>query len=452
VSGPTPNASAPAGTTQTVKVAGGMTSTCNIDESVVRPLLDKPARNLSLWEAAHVVALLHLQGRIKLKGTPYPQYPNPPVFKTGCSELVYPGPNPRSNGRFTVALEEAFFISGGRKVPFEYVKSYASVDKKGNVTPLKSFVQFWFALDVRLVVVLHHLVAAFEKLEKRGIKVAKVLHSGMGAVHETRFKGTLFDKASGKTFPREIIIDNHLSGRAIDFVGVVLEDGETFTVLEDWGQAEVPQGTRASGAPKPDRWPVYDSVKNGSDWVDVNWKNCPPDHNFESADARLKANAAGRGSFSATHYRLRDDLPAGDGPATTRKQRAAVIFLEAFEAFFAHCTLKLSDFNKVPADDSFPPRGALGNPSPLGTRDDHGALIHPETLDPILRETHRDHIHAQVGHTGYEYPDAAAQAADKAAAEPHRLPDPKDGVVWDQAPNRIGRKGAPIPGAVTPPK
>lgn len=455
---PPPNVSTPAGTTQAMKVAGGITSTCNIDESVVRPLLDKPARNLTLWEAAHVVALLHLQGRIKLRGTPYPEFPKPPLFKGGCKELHYPGPNPLASGRFTVNLEEAFFLPGGRRIDFEYLKAYPSKDEKGNPIPIKSFVQVWGFLDVRLVVLLHHLMSAYEKLEKRGIKVKKVIHLGMAQVQGSRFESGKAKDAEKKVtgFPRMLLCDNHMNGRAIDFVGVVLEDGEVFTVLQDWAEVELPGGIRAVGAPQPDRWPVYDSVKNSSNWADVSWAS--NGRSDENSRAKLEANRAGRTDFHSTFYRLHARLPKNDGPATTRDERAAVIFLETFEAFVAHATLDQAKASEAPASDDFPARGAMGTSATDLARRDHGSLLHPETPnDPVLRETHRDHMHAQVGHTGHEFPDDDNKQADARVAAKFTLPEPatnpvtKRAEVWQQPGGSVTRKNKQLSGAVTPP-
>lgn len=406
MSGPT-KTSAPVGGTKDVDVAG-TSDKFKISMDSVEELLARPARELSLDEAAHVVAALHADGRIVLCASSSPFAEQAPLFTDDGKQLVFPGANKVTKGRFTVSMKPVIEFPPLGKDPEEEpqririvygpeVRYHDAAKTKPILDPVtkkpRRYHDFLLThIDVRTVVVLFHLATELATWTDTLFQVTAIVHAGFNSQTELR--------PNGKTFG-----DSHRYGRAIDFNGVLYEEAggeKELLVSSHWGAVPVPgKLERRPHGPKlgaSDLWPTLDRA-TGWNWISLYWH----DEAFEAnkKEFKLVENHA----FGKTFYRLQQFLDDPNAPKD--KQRAASAFKRLYEDVFArHSTVK----DETPYDD-FPALRSLGTSatSPASK----GSVVHPDHGGAEMRHNHFNHIHAQLGRGyGYEFPTVETWVAD----------------------------------------
>lgn len=328
---------------------------CRSSRRRIKDLLEKtPARALSLWQAAHVVAHLHDEGKIRLHAPP----------SGACEGLSVPGPSKEHAGRFAVSMDADVTGESGKKVSLRYIgalkdpRSGAAVGWKFAALPL-------LHVDVRLVVFLYHLVTWLTRGTFGGKHVLSILHIGFNGHLGQRNDRT--NEQTGVTW--KVLNDAHWSGRAMDFGGVLLGD--------------------EGGAPI-DQWRFSDRAAEEPVVVLNHWGNAP--------------------GLKAPGYRLEADR-AGSGIARAR----AEVFYEAMKMCVRHTSLSGSRANPGPrydptyladgglaaaVDEFFTHRGALIHPDyPVDAR----ASDDDRKEQERTRARHANHIHLQIGPTRYEF-------------------------------------------------
>ncbi|MGE0707303.1 MAG: peptidoglycan-binding protein [Planctomycetota bacterium] len=382
-----------------------------------RTLLELPARALTLVEAAHVVACLAQEGRIQLcSHTISGAKAHFPHFDEDGSKLLYPGPEPLAAGRWAVSIDATVRSSDGLPIEVCLLNNKGGADRRNPTL-----------IDVRMVVALCHLVEALAGLRKRGVTVTRLHHIGFQG-----FQGSRKDGGSGGLY------DAHMSGRAIDFGGVTaqLADGvERFVLVSKrWGDAKLPQGAPAaiprpgSGVPVPGaRWPhlqggPWNYVPIGNKGTAGNPNATPPKPPHPLRVAYDEAHQ-GQPAFTATSFRLRGTVADGAKPSD-EAGIAELCFEAAYDALSAHCTV--TDGSDAQTYDPAPtPAGDLRKTPPRG-----GSVLYPDfPSDGLQREDHFNHIHANLGHLAYEWPDEGAYQRDLAKAKELKQKEPARRVI-----------------------
>lgn len=377
-------AQADVGGRQVIRVgasAPGSTTACRVSVERVEALFRRPARSLTLWEAAHLVAHLHHAGDVRLTTSPR--------FSPDCRALQFPGPSAAHAGRFIVSIE-GWVRAQGNTVSFVYLaragRGYAY--RPGPINHV----------DVRLVVLLHHLVSRLGSNVYDGQRVRAIVHNGFnGKLGDRQLRGGVNRRTQPPTrYSVYRLHDAHWSGRAIDFSGALL-GAEGSAPIAGWADRRVADGHSVI--------------------IQDHWGDAPA--------------VAGRG------FRLAADLSRPGTPAGER----ARLLRHAMEVFAKHSSLgRVDDPGATPLDPYL--TGARG-----------GWLIHPDYQDAGARSAHQDHIHAQVGPLNYEFPTSAARQADLAGPQQERERGTRAQQHQEQGGVRVSQLGTPptIDAATTAP-
>jgi hypothetical protein len=377
VDGPTGSAEATTGGRVTVPARGRTTTAYRVRETTARTLLDqRPARSLTLDEAAYVVAWMHQANIVRLRihdGDGATRAPRFRVDDAGAVSLAFPGPDDESGGRFIVSVDATLTI-GGR--PFQ-------------VTGASERLR---AIDVRNVIVVYHLGVALLDLSRRGVAV-------------TGFHTAGINGRTGHAGPTGQLFMAHGSGRACDFMGVNLAGGHRVLVSQAWGRAPLPPGAPRGNGTLESEWPVF--TGSAPNWMNANWNSAPYSDAADrsgAAYAAVRAAANGRAGHTATWFRLRPNLPPDGASPANDAQRDALIFHTVGLVFARHTSIRGNPRSR--AYDA----GATGDVLGASETDRAvgGILLHPDHTDAVLRQTHYDHYHSQIGNLGYEFPSRGA--------------------------------------------
>ena len=396
------NTSAPVGGTRTAAVA--KTSTAfKVTMKAVEKWLAKPARELSLDEAAHCVAALHAEGHVQLCASTPPFAPVQPTFAEDGSTLVFPGANLKdTQGRFTVGIKPfiSFPVPDAPRRVIKLVygpeRRFANEDDKKKNKPIlipgttKALMYHEHVLphlDVRTVVVLYHLANELFRWVGIGINVTAIVHAGFSAQNVVRATKTIKNK-DGSTTEVQTFRDSHKYGRAIDFNGLrhdVEGVEKDLLVGRDWG-AVTPPGNPARRARTgetvgtTDLWPTLARTTDFN-WTRLEWRDNP------KLDANKEA-IAGLATFTKSFFRLQ---PFVDDAKQQERRTAARAWQKIYDVFTRNCTVNdLKPYEDDPA--SIGMGTSDSSPAVQSNGAAMGSVLHPDHASPEMRHNHYSHI------------------------------------------------------------